>query len=500
MFNVNLDDKKVLIDSDLNEFYEGLKIDYTAFYRGIVVDNLDPDKKGRVKVRIPQIYGTNNNVQTFVPTTSIPWATCAVNNASNDSGTFLPPNIGDTVFVTFEGGDYKHPIYFGGIYTNRSEDDNTKGVGSKKVYDDEIIPVVSDDLPLEVTNGTERVLYKSLKGAVIYMDDRDGAECIKITDQSGQSIIMENLSDEALKRRGNALGTNTNSQVVITNNAGDSVSLTQGQVSIKSKNIILETDNLKQTEYSLSDELDEANTILGVSDESTKYNVTFIFKNAFFRDTKYAHPFPMPEHDYIDLPETAKCYIDIFDTEGNKLVHKDFIGDTIVIPLEAGSYYYNAGSDIGDLFTSIGTRTNNYGDTTGSSIVETTLNIIEDDEVMIFLRSSVDPWATTGTTSISTFSFNLLSSVPPYDDIGNYGPYYYYPATVSLLDENFNNLSYSWDINSSSTSELPRRPYRIKIEHPSFKTLITEYMYLRPYGGTFYLEPLEPHPNNGGNL
>ena len=123
MFNVNLDSNEMILDERIDEFVKGLKINYNQFYRGIVVDNHDPEKLGRVRVRIPQIYGADKTTQYFVPTSSIPWATCAISPAGNDSGTYLPPNIGDTVFVTYEAGDREHPMYFGGIYTIRKEDD-----------------------------------------------------------------------------------------------------------------------------------------------------------------------------------------------------------------------------------------------------------------------------------------------------------------------------------------------------------------------------------------
>ena len=221
MFNVNINEDNYELDNETAEFLNKLKIDYNKFYRGIVVDNADPELRGRIKVRIPQIYGADTTTSYYVPTSSIPWAVCAICPASNDGGTFLPPNIGDTVFVAFEGGSKNNPMYFGGI-------------------------------------------YKSLKGATIYVDERDGAECVKIIDQSGQSIIMENLSEETLRRRGVDVGKNPRSQIVLTNNSGDSITLSQGKIHLKSENIILETDNFEQIGISdYTDEINMANIILG---------------------------------------------------------------------------------------------------------------------------------------------------------------------------------------------------------------------------------------------
>lgn len=266
MFNVSVNNNEMIIDKELNELLEGLKIDYTQFYRGIVVDNIDPELKGRIKVRIPQIYGTDPESNVFISTDSIPWACCAILPAGNDSGSFLPPNIGDTVFVTFESGRPTSPIYFGGILTTRVEDEepDKKGIGSTKIFGGRIAPVNVDDLPQEVITGTERIIYKSLKGAVIYIDDKDENECIKIVDQNGQSIIMENLSASMLGRRGGDVGKNPRSQIVLTNSSGDSITLTQGKIHLKSSNIIFETDNFLQIGLNeLDDEINVADIILG---------------------------------------------------------------------------------------------------------------------------------------------------------------------------------------------------------------------------------------------
>lgn len=273
MFGVNINSDETIIDNELDEFLKNLKIDYSQFYRGIVVDNYDPEFKGRVKVRIPQIYGTVNGTDTFLSNDAIPWATCAISPAGNDSGTFLPPNIGDTVFVTFESGLPYSPIYFGGIYTNRNDDENegieNRAIASHGILNDEFQAVTYDDAPSEIFNGTERILYKSLKGATVYFDDKDGEEKIRIVDQSGQCILMENTSKEPLSRRGNNLGKNRNSQIVITNCSGDNISITQGRIHIKSKNIILETDNLiqKGITHDFTDEESVADIILGKAEE-----------------------------------------------------------------------------------------------------------------------------------------------------------------------------------------------------------------------------------------
>lgn len=331
MFGINLSSNNdIIIDEELNEFLNKLKVDYNQFYRGVVVDNLDPENKGRVKVRIPQIYGTNTKSDNFISTNAIPWAVCAISPAGNDSGTYLPPNIGDTVFVAFESGLPTSPIYFGGVFTTRKDDTiEDKGISSAKVFNDEIIPVVTDDIPLEVSKGTERIIYKSLKGAVIYIDDSDGAECLRITDQSGQSIIMENLSLETLGRRGLDTGKNPKSQIVLTNSAGDSITLSQGKIHLKSANVIIETDNFKQIgleEY--ADEENVADIILGkeVSTVTLEYKDMRTAENLIGVSTKVYSIVDETETLIAEYTNIDKEYLELELKSGDYRIYSTYQG------------------------------------------------------------------------------------------------------------------------------------------------------------------------------
>ena len=107
-----------------------------------------------------------------------------------------------------------------------------------------IYPLELDiDSIIDIKNNTERVIYKSLKGAVIMIDDYDSEEYIKIIDQSGQEIMMQNY-DVPLDRRGSDLGVSNKSKITITNNHGDVITLKNDKTYIKSKSLIIESEEL----------------------------------------------------------------------------------------------------------------------------------------------------------------------------------------------------------------------------------------------------------------
>ena len=79
---------------------------YYGSYRGVVMDNNDPLRLGRVKCRVPEVLGL---------TIMTDWATFKGGSYGGDanSGIFNPPDINASVFVEFESGDVNRPLYSG---------------------------------------------------------------------------------------------------------------------------------------------------------------------------------------------------------------------------------------------------------------------------------------------------------------------------------------------------------------------------------------------------
>lgn len=80
---------------------------YYGKYRGIIVNVDDPQKLGRVQLRIPQIAGDNKMEY---------WAWPSGQPAGDDFGDFMVPPVNSPVWVTFENGDPSHPVYEGGFW------------------------------------------------------------------------------------------------------------------------------------------------------------------------------------------------------------------------------------------------------------------------------------------------------------------------------------------------------------------------------------------------
>jgi type VI secretion system (T6SS) baseplate-like injector VgrG len=80
-------------------------------YRGQVVNNLDPEMKGRILATVPAVSG-------FIP---LSWAMPCVPGAGLNTGMFTVPPIGAGVWIEFEGGDPDYPIWVGGFWGTTAE-------------------------------------------------------------------------------------------------------------------------------------------------------------------------------------------------------------------------------------------------------------------------------------------------------------------------------------------------------------------------------------------
>ena len=82
-----------MTDPDLDRLMEELESHLFGKYRGKVVDNNDPDKRGSVRVVVPAVMGEKEL-----------WALPCVPYAGPDVGFFAIPPVDASVWVEFENG------------------------------------------------------------------------------------------------------------------------------------------------------------------------------------------------------------------------------------------------------------------------------------------------------------------------------------------------------------------------------------------------------------
>lgn len=72
-------------------------------YRGLVSDISDPEKIGRIKAKVPSVFGEEES----------PWAMPCAPFAGPKHGLVLLPEVNDGVWIEFEAGDLSSPIWSG---------------------------------------------------------------------------------------------------------------------------------------------------------------------------------------------------------------------------------------------------------------------------------------------------------------------------------------------------------------------------------------------------
>lgn len=149
-------------------------------YRGTVVQNIDPESRGRLICMVPAVLG-------LVPTS---WAECCTPLAGPTGppmGVYLVPPIGAGVWVEFEGGDPNKPIWSGCRFGVAS-DVPTLALAGLPVSPNIVMQtagqntMVISDLP----GPTGGIMLKSTTGASIIVNDTG----IYIQNGKGASIVM----------------------------------------------------------------------------------------------------------------------------------------------------------------------------------------------------------------------------------------------------------------------------------------------------------------------
>jgi hypothetical protein len=154
---------------------------YYGKYRGLVLENIDPEQFGRVIVEVPDVLGA----------TPSRWALPCVPAAGIQAGCFVVPPVGSAVWVEFEQGDPDFPIWTGG-YWERVADVPIMATAPPAVPPGQNIVLqttgqnmllLSDAPPTPATGG---IVLKTSSGAMIVVNDSG----IYISNGKGATITL----------------------------------------------------------------------------------------------------------------------------------------------------------------------------------------------------------------------------------------------------------------------------------------------------------------------
>lgn len=134
-----------------------MKPPFYGKYRGLVSDVQDPMMLGRIKARVPDIFGTEESG----------WAMACAPFAGGGMGAFGLPKVGSGVWIEFERGDPDYPIWVGCWFG------------------------VATDLPSELLAPPyKKMIFKTEAGHKIILDDSPGIGGITLETASGQKVVL----------------------------------------------------------------------------------------------------------------------------------------------------------------------------------------------------------------------------------------------------------------------------------------------------------------------
>jgi uncharacterized protein involved in type VI secretion and phage assembly len=132
---------------------------------GIVTNNQDSAKMGRVRVSFPWLSDDNESW----------WAHIAAPMAGNGRGVYFLPEVGDQVLVAFAHGDMRSPYIVGALWSGKDAPPATNDDGQNNIRE-----------------------IKSRNGSIIRFDDTDGKEKIEILDKTGSNSLTIATSDNSI--------------------------------------------------------------------------------------------------------------------------------------------------------------------------------------------------------------------------------------------------------------------------------------------------------------
>ncbi|MEM7012475.1 MAG: phage baseplate assembly protein V, partial [Verrucomicrobiota bacterium] len=157
---------------------------FFGVYPALVVDIVDPENQGRVKVKLPWSpdpkSGGDGGYQV--------WARLATMAAGNQRGSWWIPDKDDEVLVSFQAGDPRHPFVVGMLWNGPDKPPETMDANGEN----QIKSFVTRNkvkIKMNDTNGEEELQLETPAGQKVVLSDKD--KSIEIKDSHGNKIRLD---------------------------------------------------------------------------------------------------------------------------------------------------------------------------------------------------------------------------------------------------------------------------------------------------------------------
>jgi hypothetical protein len=154
-------------------------------YRAFVVDNADPENRGRLRLRIPSVLG--NDVVSGWALPCLPYGGAA------DQGFFFIPETDACVWAEFEMGDLAYPVWVGTFWGKPGGETEAPKPNDPDSAEQS-----------EAQSPPTRKIIKTLKGHTIQFEDKDDEEMVMLLEATnGNQIVMSKDGIKITDKTGN---------------------------------------------------------------------------------------------------------------------------------------------------------------------------------------------------------------------------------------------------------------------------------------------------------
>ncbi|WP_419813181.1 phage baseplate assembly protein V [Bacterioplanoides sp.] len=196
-------------------------------YRAFVVDTADPEKRGRVRLRIPSVLGDAESS----------WALPCVPFAGGSGyGWFAVPPLDSQLWVEFEEGDINRPIWVGAFW--QVSDDVPENAAQDEPTVFLLQTPAGNRLELNDTEGEEALTLFHPSEAQLQIDSNGSCA---VTDANGSKLVLDASNNECVieDSNGNKL-VMSSSGTKVEDASGNSIEMASSGITVSGQQIVIE--------------------------------------------------------------------------------------------------------------------------------------------------------------------------------------------------------------------------------------------------------------------
>ncbi len=214
------------MDGQVQQLVTRVQEQYFGKYRGLVVDNADPENRARVTLQVPEVLGSEAVSHWAEP--------CLPFGGLADQGLFLVPEVGAQVWVEFEAGNVNKPIWTGTVW--QQSGDVPSEAADRSPHMRQLKTPSGQILSFDDTAGEEEIRLYHPAGSELKIDPEG---VVQVTDAAGATLVL-NAADskvEIADSNGNSIVMEATGTTVTDSN-GNKIEMQGGGVTVSSSAVV----------------------------------------------------------------------------------------------------------------------------------------------------------------------------------------------------------------------------------------------------------------------